>query len=174
MDQAHLHLVLNHFPILGTLFACILLFIGALKNNRTIQKVGLMTMFIVTIITIPAFLTGEAAEHATEHIAGSSHEMLEEHEELGEFAFLNILVIGAVAGLLFFFVHRNKHQDFRRLVWGMFGLTAYVFVLMAVVGNHGGKIRRPELRGEVVQNQHHDNGHDHSSHEESEESYDDD
>ena len=66
MDQAHLHLILNHFPILGPLFGTVLLLIGTLKNNKVIQKAGLMSIAVIALITIPAYFTGEAAEHATD------------------------------------------------------------------------------------------------------------
>ena len=91
--------------------------------------------------------------------------MLEEHEELAEYAFIGMLILGAVAGVLYFFVHRNRHMDYKKGLWAVIVLSAGMFLMMALVGNHGGKIRRPELRGEMVQNQSHEDHHD--DHEES-------
>lgn len=150
MDQAHLHLVLNHFPILGTLFGSILLIVGAFKKSRTLQKAALLTLVGVALFTLPAYYTGEAAEHATEHMIGSSHDMLEEHEELAEKGLVVALVLGAVSLVLWFFIHRNRHKDYTKFSWIVVGLSIISFLLMALIGNHGGKIRRPELRGETV------------------------
>jgi uncharacterized membrane protein len=163
MDQAHLHLVLNHFPILGTLFGAVILLIGAIKKNKTLQKAGLITLVLIAIITIPAFMTGEAAEHATEHLAGSSHDMVHEHEELAELGLISASIVGVASLALWFLIYRNRHQDYTRLAWAVTGLAFGSFFIMMLIGNHGGKIRRPELRGENVEVVDH---HHHEDHEE--------
>ncbi len=114
MTGAHLHLLLNHIPLLGTLFGLILLFIGLTKRSKTLQKAGLATFFIVGLVSIPAFLTGEAAEHATEHLVGSSHDMVHEHEELGEMGLIIALILGAISGLFWFLVAKNRHLDYKK------------------------------------------------------------
>lgn len=161
MDQAHLHLVLNHFPILGSLFAFILLLIATLKKNLFLYKTGLTVLFFVALLTIPAYTTGEAAEHATEHLPGSSHDMVHEHEEQAELAFPIMLALGAFAGFLLLQMKRKPEGNHMKFAWPMVVLTAGMFFFMALIGNHGGKIRRPELRGEVVQSESHGEHHEH-------------
>lgn len=151
MTGAHLHLLLNHLPILGTLFGLLLLLVGLIKKSKTLQKTALATFVLVGLITIPAFLTGEAAEHATEHLVGSSHDMVHEHEELGEKGLILALVLGLVSAVFWLFLARNKHLHYRRALWVILVGSMLSFALMALIGNHGGKIRRPELRGEKVE-----------------------
>lgn len=151
MDQAHLHLLFNHMPILGTLFGMIVLLVGLIKNSRTVQRTGLWTLFATALVTLPAFFTGEGAEHATEHLIGSSHAMMHEHEELAEKALIFALVLGAISIVLATMIARNKHKDYKKFVWMTFGLSLVTFFLMVLVGNHGGKARRPELRGEKME-----------------------
>ena len=38
----------------------------------------------MAVLTIPVFLTGEETEESVEHLAGVSHDLIEEHEELAE------------------------------------------------------------------------------------------
>jgi len=154
MTAAHLHLLLNHIPILGTFFGLILLFLGLTKRSKTLQKVGLATFFIVGLVTIPAYLTGEAAEHATEHLSGSSHDMLHEHEELGMYGLIISLVLGTISGFFWFLVARNRHLDYKKVLWAILLGSLFSFFMMFFIGGHGGKIRRPELRGVIQDGQH--------------------
>jgi uncharacterized membrane protein len=151
MSGAHLHLVLNHFPILGALFGGILLLIGMIKQNKTLEKAGLITFIVIALITIPAYLTGEAAEHATEHLVGSSHDMVHEHEELAEIGFIMMLGLGVLSLVSFFFITRNKYMKYTSLKIVVLVSAFFTFGMMVIIGEHGGEIRRPELRGEVAQ-----------------------
>ena len=149
MTQAHLHLILNHLPILGTIFGLILLIVGLLKKQKVIQSTGLFTLVIASLLIFPAFYTGEAAEHATERIVGSSHDMLEEHEELGEKAIWASGALGVLSLALIVVARKNPEKDYTKMTWMVVGYAAIVVFLLFLVGSHGGKIRRPELRGEV-------------------------
>ncbi len=151
MTAAHLHLVLNHMPILGTLFGLILLFLGVSRGNRSLQKVGLATFVVVALVTIPAFLTGEPAEHMVDKFPGFSHDMAHEHEELGEKGLIVAIVLGVLSAILLFLLNRNKHLNYKKGLWGMVVLAILSFLLMVLIGNHGGKIRRPELRNEKTE-----------------------
>jgi uncharacterized membrane protein len=149
MTGAHLHLVLNHIPILGTLFGLILLFLGVSKGNRTLQKAGLATFIVVALICIPVFLTGEPAEHLAEKFPGFSHDLAHEHEELGEKGLILSILLGVISAILLFLINRNKHLNYKKGLWGVMALSVISFLLMVLIGNHGGKIRRPEMRNQV-------------------------
>jgi uncharacterized membrane protein len=148
MTLAHLHLVLNHMPILGTLFGLILLFLGLSRGNKILQKAGLVTFVVVALVTIPVFLTGEPAEHLVEDFPGFSHDMAHEHEELGEKGLIIALILGAISAFLVFLLNRNKNLNYKKGMWAVLALSVVSFLFMMLIGNHGGKIRRPELRGE--------------------------
>jgi hypothetical protein len=68
MDATHVHLLTNHIPILGSFFTFALLMVGMLIKNRTVEIVALSTLLVVTLGTVPAYLSGEEAEHAVEHM----------------------------------------------------------------------------------------------------------
>ena len=84
MNAAHIHLLLNHFPILGALFAAGVLLAGVLFNDRKINQVGLVSLVLFAILTIPAFLTGEGAEEVLEELPGISNASIKDHEEIAE------------------------------------------------------------------------------------------
>ena len=82
MDATHLHLILTHFPIVGTIIGVGILAYGQFSKNNGIIKVALITFILMAIFTIPVFLTGEESEETVEHIAGVSERLIGDHEEL--------------------------------------------------------------------------------------------
>lgn len=149
MDLTHLHLLLNHFPILGTLFGFCLLAYGLIRSNKTLENAGLVTFIIITLITIPAFMTGEEAEETVESLQGVSEYYIEQHEEIAEIALWLMVSTGSLA-LLTFIV--SKIKDNRALILKTITvfLAAGTFGLMTAVGNYGGKIRHNELREKAI------------------------
>lgn len=154
MDAVHLHLILNHVPILGTLFAAVLLLIGMILKNRTVEVTALATMVLVALLTIPAYTSGEEAEHKVEHFVGVDEHELEEHEEHAELSLWLTITAGALALFTLFgfrqFPHLSKWVRFSALLFCM-----GAFLSMIPLAIHGGKIMHSELRGETVEEQPH-------------------
>jgi hypothetical protein len=152
MDGLHVHLLVNHLPILGVLIGALWLLYAIATKNRSIQLMALFTLAIAGLMIIPAFLSGEEAEHAVEHAPGISEHYLEEHEELGETAVWIGGFVGAVSLLAWFSLWRGL--KFARVLiiatvignFGMFGLSAQL-------GNLGGMIRHAEIRPEATASQ---------------------
>ncbi|TNE63550.1 MAG: hypothetical protein EP344_04405, partial [Bacteroidetes bacterium] len=84
MNAPHLHLLLNHFPIIGTLLGLGVMFFGFLRRSDDVKITALWIWLIMGILAIPVLLTGEPAEEAVEGLAGVSENFLHEHEEAGE------------------------------------------------------------------------------------------
>lgn len=144
MNGAHIHLLLNHVPILGSVFALCLLLYGIFFKNRSILYAGLVTVVVTSLIGIPAFLSGEEAEHMVEPIIGINREALEEHEDMAEIAFWAMLMNGVIAlGTLS--SGRKTGTPAQALVWLSLSGLLLVTVLMARTGGSGGEIRHTEI-----------------------------
>jgi hypothetical protein len=106
--------------------------------------VSLGVLVIVALFAIPAYLTGEPAEEAIEHLPGVNEDAIEEHGEAAKFAFAGDLVLGAVAlgGLLVF---RGSKPAPAWLDILVLVLAVLVFAMMVRTANLGGHIRHPEL-----------------------------
>jgi uncharacterized membrane protein len=145
ISGAHLHLLLNHVPILGSAFALVLLAFGYFMRNDTLSKAALWTLVVVSLIAIPAFLTGEEAEHAVEDRPGISNTQIHEHEEQAEIAFWALMCSGAIAlGTL---MSSMKTQTVNRTLLILnIAFIVGTFALMARTGNSGGAIRHPEIQ----------------------------
>jgi uncharacterized membrane protein len=151
MNATHIHLLLNHFPIIGTLIGSALLIWGFFKKQDNIKIAACTIIVVMALIAIPVFLTGEPAEEAVEHLPGIAENIIEEHEEAAQFA-IWILGFTGLMALISMIAYRVNH----RLVRTAFTLTLILSILgfaaMARTGYTGGQIRHTELRsGTVVQ-----------------------
>ncbi len=145
MNFAHLHLIVNHVPVLGTAFGLGLLIFAQWKGLAEVKKAALGVFVIMALLAVPAYLTGEPAEGVVTSLPGVSKDLIEAHEEAATVAFAGVVVLGlgALTGLIVF---RGP-----RLVPGWFGslmLAASLVVsgLMAWTANLGGQVRHPEVR----------------------------
>lgn len=144
MNLVHLHLLLNHFPVIGTLIALLIMAYGLYKKYKPLINTAAVIMVGITLITLPAFYTGEPAEEAIENLPGISHRLIHEHEEAAELAFMLMNITGIIA-LSYLFLQRMKLAIAQQLSLVLFIATLVTFVLMARAGNEGGKIRHSEL-----------------------------
>ncbi len=149
MDAAHIHLLLNHVPVLGTFFGLALLAYALLRRQQDVLKAALGVFVVTGLAAGVVYLTGESAEELVEGMAGITEALIEPHEESALVALVlaGVLGLAALVGLLFF----------RRGVPGWLGSAVLVLALvaggaMAWTANLGGRINHPEIRpGATVQ-----------------------
>lgn len=102
MNPAHLHIILNHVPVIGMPFAAGLLAYGLLRKSEEVKKASLLAFVAIAVLTIPTFLAGKAAEDVVEHLPGVSEQLIENHEGAALIGLIATLMFGAIslAGLL--------------------------------------------------------------------------
>jgi uncharacterized membrane protein len=144
MNPAHLHLLLNHLPVVGTLGCVLLLAIAAARKSPELAKVSLGLFVAVAVTGAAAYLTGEPAEESVEHTAGVAEGLIDRHEEAATVASVLLYAVGALS-LTGLWIFR------RRAVPRSFVLATLVAALlptaaMAYTANLGGQIRHAEIR----------------------------
>ena len=144
MDATHFHLVLTHFPIVGTIIGIGILAYGQYSKNDSIKKTALVIFMTMAILTIPVFLTGEPAEESVEHLTGVSENIIEEHEELAEKAIWLMGLLG-VFSLVSFYAIVKKISFAKTITLITLVISLATFGLFARVGNLGGQIRHTEI-----------------------------
>ena len=144
MNAAHLHLTLNHLPILGTLFGIFILAVAFFSKSEPLKRMSFTFFILAGLRAIPAFLTGEPAEDVVEKISGINKASIESHEELAKVALGMILGLGAFSTAAFFFSWKdyNFKNVFTVIV---FVFSLVVFGVAAKVGSTGGEIRHTEI-----------------------------
>ena len=148
MNAAQIHLMLNHLPVIGALFATVILAAGLLWRNALLQRLALGTLVVVALAAIPVYLSGEPAEEIIEHAAGVEKSVVKTHEDMAQVALIAVEVIGLVALVaLVLYRRRAMATSFAAvLLIAMFALSG----TLAWTAHLGGQIRHPELRGAVT------------------------
>lgn len=102
MNFAYLHLVLNHIPISGIPVALVFLVFGLRTNNRGMERLALLVLAVLAIVTAPVFLTGESAEEIMENQPGISELIVESHEDVAKVSLILTFLTGALAAASWF------------------------------------------------------------------------
>lgn len=144
MTLAHLHLLLNHWPIIGTFIAVGLFLVALLAKSDDLKQVTLALFSLIALLAIPAYLTGHLTQDLIQQEPGVSESLIATHQGAALLAFLALEITGgfAWAGLWQF------GRLSRPAGWTLSAvlLCSVVTVgLMVVAGNTGGAIRHPEI-----------------------------
>jgi hypothetical protein len=145
MNATHWHLLLNHIPVLGTVFGLGVLVFALGRRSDELKKTALSVFVIVALLGVPAYLTGEPAEDGVKSLPGVSKPIIEQHEQAASIAFTGVLVLGAagLSGLLLFRGGKPVPAWFGAL---MLAASLIVSGLMAWTANVGGQVRHTEIR----------------------------
>jgi uncharacterized membrane protein len=148
MNDAHLHMVVNHFPIIGTIFGFGILIVGLVLKNKTLLNTSYAIFIVAAIFGAISMGTGEGAEELVEDMPNIGHQIIHEHEELAEKLAVLLYVLGtlSLAGLYLNFKNNAKAKLVSFLILGI--ATAGLF-LAQKVGTSGGEIRHTEIRENV-------------------------
>ncbi|WP_298039633.1 hypothetical protein [uncultured Desulfuromonas sp.] len=145
MNWAHLHLVVNHFPVVGLFFALLLFVYAHFRKNLELTSAVLGLFVVVALSVVPALLTGHRAEGVAEHLPGVSAELIEAHGSAAHIAqyAAGALGLAALAGLTVTLVRKSLPQA---MAVGILLLAALSGAAFGWTANRGGQIRHPEVR----------------------------
>lgn len=149
MNQAHVHLLITHLPIFGSILGAIVLVHGLwTKSNQT--KISAYNIFIISSIGAGiAYLTGEAAEETVEKIQGVSKNMIDQHQDFAVFALISLIILGVIA-LLGLFLTLRKSSFIKPIALITLFISLISFVLVARTGYLGGQIRHTEVNTDAT------------------------
>ncbi len=149
MSWVHLHLLLNHVPVMGTFLGLLFLLVAFFLKSEELKKVTLGFFVLIAIVTIPVYLTGEPAEDLIENIPGVSKAVIGRHEDAALFSLIAVEVAGCVAlvGLIF-----NRRKKWLANLFATITLAFSLATggLMAWTANLGGQIRHTEISSGVA------------------------
>ena len=150
MNWTHMHLLLNHVPVLGVMFGFLLLAYALIKRNQDLRQASLSIFVITGLLSVVVYLTGEPAEEAVEHLAGVSETVIESHEEAALAAMVGATSLGAIA-LGSLLASRWSRATAKTLVTVTLLGSLIVSGMMAWTANLGGQIRHSEIRSATSQ-----------------------
>ena len=144
LSGAHLHLLVNHAPIFGSLFAFALLIASYFTSADVLRRTAFVVLIGTAIAGAAADLSGDAAEEAVRGLPGIRRDVIHAHTQMGDRAYILADVLGVLAlGVLI----RWRRRPISRTVTSVMLLaTAFVGGAMAYTGLLGGQIRHTEVR----------------------------
>ncbi|MCC8427201.1 hypothetical protein [Mucilaginibacter sp. UR6-11] len=149
MNQTHIHLIITHLPIFGSVLGAFVLIHGIwTKNNMTL--IAAYNVLIISALGAGiAYGTGEGAEETVEHIQGISKSLIEEHAESALFSLISLIIVGLVSLVGLFVTFRNSALTKLFALITLF-LSLAAFGIIARTGYLGGQIRHTEIGKNTV------------------------
>jgi len=147
MTAVHIHLLLNHIPILGVLFGLLLLIYGAVKKTEEIERAGLVTFIVVALITVPVFFSGLRTAHLIGNLPDIPKDIITQHQAVAQFMLLAVVLLGAVA-LLSLRLSRRSQPVPQWIKTAVFVLATISSGLGVWTGSLGGQIRHSEVQAD--------------------------
>lgn len=149
MTWAHLHIALNHVPVIGVPVGVALLVYAAVRRSREVETAARWLLVVVALAALPVYWTGEPTEDIVGGMAGVSDDRIEAHEEAAPVALAVTLALGVLACVsLWLSARRGPAPAWLRVGTVLWGLAAVI--LLARTANLGGQIRHEEIRSEVA------------------------
>jgi uncharacterized membrane protein len=145
MNDAHLHMVVNHFPIIGTIFGFGVLIVGLVLKNKTLQNTSYVLFVVAAIFGAISMGTGEGAEELIEDMPNIGEQIIHEHEELAEKLAVLLYVLGGLS-LVGLYLNFKNHSKTKLLSFLILGIATAGLFLVQKVGTSGGEIRHTEIR----------------------------
>ena len=141
----HQHLLLNHFPIIGTFIGLGLFLAGLIAKKEDLKKASLVIFSLMALFAIPAYTSGHAAFAVIQNDPGLSQTAVDAHQGAALIAFVLIEITGAFAGLGLWQFRRVS----RAASWILPAVLCFSFLtagLLVITGDTGGEIRHSEIR----------------------------
>jgi len=144
VNQAHLHLLLNHFPIIGTMVGLGLFLISFAGKNDDLKRAALIVFAAMALLSLPTFFSGALAQGAIDELPGVSNALIARHEGAAILALFFMELTGALSLTALWQSHKSSRPA-RWNVTAILLLSLITVGLMTRVGTTGGDIRHPEI-----------------------------
>ena len=149
MNDAHWHLVLNHFPIIGTILALGTLIAGILLKNNSVKNTAYVLFIVSAIFAALSMSTGEGAEEMVEDMPNIGKRIIHEHEEIAEKLAIVLYLLGGIS-ILGIVLNLKNHAKAKFIsIVALIVAVGAVFVAQ-LVGTSGGEIRHTEIRPDSI------------------------
>lgn len=149
MNEAHLHMVVNHFPIIGTIFGLGVLVTGIFLKNNVVKNVAYVLFIVAAIFGAVSMATGEGAEEIAENLPSVTEQFIHEHEEMAEKLAIVLYALGLVS-LIGLYLNIKNHAKANLVSYLAAVITIAGVFIGKQTGTTGGEIRHTEIRANAA------------------------
>lgn len=144
MYSAHYHLLLNHWPTVGTFIALVLFVVSLVTDKDDLKQSSLALFAFIALLAIPTYMSGSSAQEVIKDSPGVSAAMIENHQGAALIAMIFMELTGLFATIgLWKFTRGTRPASW--ITSAVLVLSLATMGLMSVAGNTGGNIRHPEI-----------------------------
>jgi len=145
MNFAHIHIVLNHVPSLGSIAGLVLLSAAIFTKNDALKRFSLGVLVLVAMATLPTYISGNGARQVISKEPNLPNGIVEVHQNAAMLTLLAMTVTGAFAwfGLWEF---RRYSRAGSLTTMGSLLMAGVSTALILYTGSLGGKISHAEMR----------------------------
>jgi hypothetical protein len=158
----HLHLLVNHFPVEGSIIAVLLLIFALMRHSAELKRVALIAFVLIGVAAYVSDVTGGGASREVRNIPGVERALIREHAEAADWSkdISYAIALIALAGLILAWrkpesiasstdvsAYIRHHKEPHKwivivcLVGGLLEVSTF-----AVTAYRGGLIRHPEIQ----------------------------
>ena len=144
---SHVHVILNHFPTVGFVFALVFYIAALVMNNVVMKRSSLVLFVICAILGVPTFVTGNASMWALTDppVAGISKAVINAHRDFALYSLFALAFTGVTSWIaLWRFRHLGRFSNRSLTVILIFAIIT--LGVLAETGHRGGQINHPEIR----------------------------
>ena len=145
MNWVHVHLLLNHFPTVGMIIGLGVFLVAIASKSDDVKRTSLGIFFFVSLLSIPAFVTGTSAKLALDKVPEVSKAMIDTHETAA-FEGLGAMELTGALSWLGLWQYRRLSRVPQGTVAAVLVASLVTFGLMSWAALLGGEIRHPEVR----------------------------
>ena len=140
MNEAHLHLIINHLPIFATILGAFVLGHGLFTKSNQTKVAAYNVLIIAAVGACIAYFTGEGAEDAVKNLPDILKTAIHQHEDYSLIALIAIIILGLAAIVGLFSTLRNSSLT-RTIAYIVLLLSIICIILIGKASELGGKIR---------------------------------
>lgn len=155
MNLVHLHLLLNHIPVIGMVIGLGLFGLALIQRSDDLKRASLLLFLGLALLAIPTYMSGNGSEETICVVPSSapngpctdssvSRAAIETHNDAALAAFTVLEFVGMFAWLGLWQYRRFSRPTAGNLAV-VLALSAFTVGLMVAAGNTGGAIRHPEM-----------------------------
>jgi hypothetical protein len=145
MNLAHVHIVLNHVPSLGSVLGLVTLAWAMYAKNDSLKKFSFGVLALVALATLPTYLSGNAARQVIAKEPSALLGVVEVHQNWAMLTLVAMTFAGAFAWFGLWEIRRFSRAGFVTTV-GTLLTSAAASSLILYTASIGGKIRHIEIR----------------------------
>ncbi len=147
MSWAYLHLLINHFPIVGVIIGSLLLITGLRLKNEGVIISGLGIVVFAAVMAVITYITGDPAKDALKGLPDVAESLINRHEDIATVSMYLLIPAGLLAAMTIYSIWK-KERSVTFLLIITIVLSIISSVAMIYAGHTGGQIRHSEFRSD--------------------------